>query len=138
MKKDIESQVDLYANLPYQIAIEKWDDGDGPYYVAHVLELQGCMIHGDTPEDALHEIEDVKRDWIKTNLELGNKMPEPLRTRKYSGKIILRMPPSLHETLVKIAELDGVSFNQYMVSALSRHAGRDEIKLKEHRASYKK
>jgi len=138
MKKDIESQVEHYSNLPYQIVIEKWADGDGPYYVARVLELQGCMIHGDTAEEALHEIEDVKRDWIKTNLEIGNKMPEPLRTRKYSGKIILRMPPSLHETLVKIAELDGVSFNQYMVSALSRHAGRDEIKIKGHRASYKK
>lgn len=138
MKKDIQSQVNYYAELPYQIAIEKWDDGDGPYYVARVLELQGCMIHGDTPEEALHEIEEVKRDWIKTNLMLGNKMPKPLRTRKYSGKVILRMPPSLHEVLVKIAELDGVSFNKYMVSALSRHAGRDEIKIRERRDSYKK
>jgi len=138
MKKDIESQLDFYADLPYQISIEKWDDGDGPYYVARIVELQGCMIHGDTPEDALREIQGVKRDWIKTNLALGNKMPEPLRTRKYSGKVILRMPPSLHENLVKIAEIDGISFNQYMVSALSRHAGRDEIKIRERRTSYKK
>jgi len=138
VKKNIETQVDYYAKLPYQINIEKWDDGDGPYFLARVLELQGCMIHGDTAEEALREIEDVKRDWIKTNLELGNKMPEPLGTRKYSGKVILRMPPSLHEKLVQTAELEGVSFNQYMVFALSLSAGRDEVLIKERKAAHKK
>jgi len=138
VKKNIETQVDYYAKLPYQINIEKWDDGDGPYFLARVLELQGCMIHGDTAEEALREIEGVKRDWIKTNLELGNKMPEPLVARKYSGKVILRMPPSLHEKLVQAAELQGVSFNQYMVFALSLSAGRDEVLIKERKASYKK
>lgn len=125
--KDIESQVKYYDNLPYHIIIEKWDDGSGPYYVARVLELQGCMIHGDTPEEALHDIKDVKHDWIKTNLELGNKMPEPLKSRKYSGKVNLRLPSSLHESLVEIAELEGISFNQYMVSVLSKAVGRDEV-----------
>ena len=132
MKTNIEKQIEHYANLPYHIIIEKWDDGDGPYYLARVLELQGCMIHGDTPAEALNEIEDVKRDWINTNLELGNKMPEPLMSRRYSGKVILRMPPSLHQALVNVAELEGVSFNQYMVSALSRYVGRDEIKTRKH------
>lgn len=125
--KNIESQVKYYVNLPYHIIIETWDDGSGPYYVARVLELKGCMIHGDTPEEALHDINDVKRDWIKTNLELGNKMPEPLKSRKYSGKVNLRLPSSLHESLVEIAELEGISFNQYMVSVLSKAAGRDEV-----------
>jgi predicted HicB family RNase H-like nuclease len=29
------------------------------------------------------------------------------------------MPPTLHETLTKLAEFEGVSFNQYMVSSLA-------------------
>ena len=138
MEKNIETQVDYYAKLPYQINIEKWDDGDGPYFLARVIELPGLMMTGDSAEEALREIEDVKRDWIKTNLELGNKMPEPLGTRKYSGKVILRMPPSLHEKLVHTAQLEGVSFNQYMVFALSMSAGREEVLIKERKASYKK
>jgi antitoxin HicB len=123
---DLEHQVELYANLPYTITITREDDGHGVYYTARVIELPGLIMTGDSPEEALNELESVKKEWMTTYLKLGNKMPMPLRNRKYSGKIILRMPPSLHETLVTIAELEGVSFNQYMVSTLSKYAGRDE------------
>jgi len=37
------------------------------------------------------------------------------------------MPPSLHESLIRIAELEGVSLNEYMVSSLAKSAGRDEV-----------
>ena len=136
--KDLKKQVEYYAKLPNQIVIEPWDDGDGPYYLARVLELQGCMIHGDTPEEALRELEDVKREWIKTNIEIGNKMPQPLRTRNFSGNIVVLMTPSLHETLATVAQLEGVSLNQYMVYALSKSAGRDEVLIKERKAPYRK
>jgi len=136
--KDLKKQVEYYANLSYTTTVVQQDDGDGPYYLARVLELQGCMIHGDTPEEALREIEGVKRDWIKTNIEIGNKMPQPLKTRNFSGNIVVRMTPSLHETLATFAELEGVSLNQYMVSALSKSAGRDEVLIKERKAPYKK
>jgi hypothetical protein len=39
---------------------------------------------------------------------------------------------------VQTAELEGVSFNQYMVFALSLSAGRDEVLIKERKAAYKK
>jgi predicted RNase H-like HicB family nuclease len=123
---NIESQVKYYSNLPYSIVIDKWDDGNGPYYVAKVLELPGCLIHGDTPEEAINEIKDVMRDWIRTSLELGHKIPKPRRRENHSGKVVLRMPPFLHETLIQRAEIEGVSLNQYMVTALSRSAGYGE------------
>ena len=124
--RDIESMVEHYADLPYTFAIEKWDDGNGPYYIARVLELPGCMIHGDTPVEAMGEMMDVMRDWVRTNLELGHKIPEPSQRQYYSGKIVLRMPPSLHESLMRRAAIEGVSLNQYMVSALARTSGYDE------------
>jgi predicted HicB family RNase H-like nuclease len=37
------------------------------------------------------------------------------------------MPPTLHEVLAKLAENEGVSFNQYMISSLARCAGQDEV-----------
>ena len=113
--------------------IEKEDDGRGVYYVARIIELPHLLMTGATPEEAIEELESVKREWIELYLKLGNKMPEPLRSRKYSGKVILRLPPSLHETLVKIAKLEGISFNQHMVSVLARSAGRDEVKLQRKR-----
>lgn len=127
-KKDVlEKQLDYYTSLPYTVSVEPQDDGKGIYFVARVVELPDLFMTGATREDAVGELEAVTRDWMAEYLKLGNKMPLPLRLRKYSGKLIVRMPPSLHETLAKMAELEGVSFNQYMVTALARCAGRDEI-----------
>jgi antitoxin HicB len=121
-KKDISKEVEYYANLPYQIVIEKWED-QGGYYAARVVELPGLLMTGDTPAEAIAELEDVKRDWIETYLELGNKMPEPLNLRSHSGNIRVRMEPSLHSDLALFAELEGVSLNQFITTALSQAVG---------------
>ena len=122
-----QSEVEAYANSPYTVKVEPQDDGRGIYYVARVVELPTLIMTGETREEALKDLEAVKKEWIQTYLELGNKMPVPLVSRKYSGKIIVRMPPTLHELLTKLAEDEGVSFNQYMVSSLARCAGQDEV-----------
>jgi predicted HicB family RNase H-like nuclease len=135
--KNIKSLVEHYVNLPYTTIIEKWDDGRGPYYVARLVELPDLLMDGDTPEEALKELEEEKPEYFELYLRLGNKMPEPLNTQNYSGKIVLRLPVSLHEDLAKMAALEGVSLNQYMVSALSKQIGRDEVLIKERKPSYK-
>lgn len=38
----------------------------------------------------------------------------------YSGKLVLRIPRSLHRHLKEEAEIEGVSLNQYMLYKLSR------------------
>lgn len=38
----------------------------------------------------------------------------------YSGKLVLRIPRSLHKLLKEEAEIEGVSLNQYMLYKLSR------------------
>lgn len=120
--KETQKDLEYYAKLPYRIIIEAWGDGEGPYYVARVAELPHCMIHGDTPEEALREIEEVKRDWIKSSLERGIRIPEPTPL-KNSGQISLRIPPSLHKLLADRAMIEGVSLNQYMNAALASAVG---------------
>lgn len=122
MEKDIESQVEHYANLPYTIIVERSDD-QGVYYLARVVELPDLIMTGSTPAEAISELEQVKRDWIKTYLELGNKMPAPLQLRRHSGNLRIRVEPSLHSRLALMAELEGVSLNQYLVSAISHAVG---------------
>lgn len=38
----------------------------------------------------------------------------------YSGKILLRIPRSLHKTLKQEADIEGVSLNQYMLFKLAK------------------
>ena len=111
--------ISYYLSLPYHILIEQWDDGSGPYWVARVAELPHCMIHGDTPQEAVTELEEVKRDWLESNFKRGLKIPEPV-SRKYSGQISLRISPSLHRLISNRATSEDVSLNQYMTSALAQ------------------
>jgi antitoxin HicB len=122
IKDNIEKGLEHYAKLPYTVIVEQWDDGEGPYWVARIAELPHCLIHADTPEEAIKEIQDVKMDWIRSNLERGLHIPEP-RPRKYSGQIRLRISPSLHKLLSYRAETEGMSLNQYMATALATSVG---------------
>ena len=121
-KGNIEKEFEYYAKLPYTVIVEQWDDGEGPYWVARIAELPHCLIHADTPEEAVKEIQEVKMDWIRSNLERGLRIPEP-RPRNYSGQIRLRISPSLHKLLTYRAETEGMSLNQYMATALATSVG---------------
>lgn len=39
---------------------------------------------------------------------------------EYSGKLVLRIPRSLHKSLKEAAEVEGVSLNQYMLYKLAK------------------
>lgn len=131
--KAVVKDLEYYSKLPYTIILERHDD-QGSYWVARVAELPYCLIHGNTPEEAIREIEDVKIDWIKSNLEDGLPIPEPVQ-RKYSGEIRVRMSPSLHRLLTDRAGIEEVSLNQYMVTALARAVGYPEQKRKKKTAA---
>jgi predicted HicB family RNase H-like nuclease len=135
--KNIQSLVEHYVSLPYTTTIEKSSGPRGDYYVARIIELPDLIMTGDTPEEALKELEDEKPEFIELYLQLGNKMPEPLSARRYSGNVVLRLPTSVHEDLVKMAAMEGVSLNQYMVATLSKQVGRDEVLMKEKKGTYK-
>jgi antitoxin HicB len=122
---EITKQVGYYLSLPYTMTV-KFRLEQGGYYVASYIELPDLTMTGETPEEAVRELQDEKREWFEECLKRGISIPLPVEPQKYSGKIVLRMPSSMHESLIRIAELEGVSLNQYMLSAISRALGRDE------------
>lgn len=122
---DITRQVKYHMNLPYTMKV-RYRPEQGGYYVASYVELPDLTMTGDTPEEAVKELLAEKAEWFEACIRHDIPVPVPREPGKYSGKISLRIPPSLHESLVHIAELEGVSLNQYMLSALSRALGYDE------------
>jgi predicted RNase H-like HicB family nuclease len=98
-----------------------WSDEDNGY-VAVVPDLPGCSAFGDTAEEALRESEDAIGAWLQAAKAAGNAIPSPSQLplqKKHSGKVLLRMPQSLHGKLCRAAEEEGVSLNQYMVYLLA-------------------
>ncbi len=120
-------ELEYYLRLPYTITVKRGAGGGDEYWVARVIELPHCLTHAATPEEALKDIEEAKKEWIKSNLVDGLPVPEPA---KYTGQYHLRMPPTLHEALVMKSESEDVSLNQYMVTALARAVGYPEPKKK--------
>jgi RNA polymerase sigma-B factor len=45
------------------------------------------------------------------------------RASSHSGRLLLRMPASLHEELARASDRDGVSLNQFITSALAGAVG---------------
>jgi antitoxin HicB len=64
-----------YMALPYTIELTPDDEG---YWFAEIPLLEGCMTNGESQMDALEMIEDAKRAWLTTALELGLAIPEPV------------------------------------------------------------
>jgi len=49
---------------------------DEPCYMAYHLELEGCMSHGQTPEEALQNLYEVTEIYLSTLVEMGIELPK--------------------------------------------------------------
>ena len=47
-------------------------------YVANVQELEGCMAHGDTYDEAVKEIQIAMKLWLEVAEEDGIEIPVPV------------------------------------------------------------
>lgn len=118
--KDTSKQLAHYLALPYKYELRQNADGS---WFARVVELPGCMTEGDTEKEALRMLHDAMRDWLAVALEKGRRIPQPTADSRYSGRLLVRMPKTLHRQLAERAEAEGASLNQLVVSALSRAVG---------------
>jgi predicted RNase H-like HicB family nuclease len=99
--------------------MELVNDPDEGGYVVSFPDLKGCITCADTPEAALQNAIDAKREWMITALEEGYPIPEPTNVEAYSGQFKLRIPRSLHKQLAEHASREGISMNQYCLYLLS-------------------
>ena len=104
-KKDLS----YYLNLPWTFRFE-WDPRDN-IYVTRIAELKDCLSHGDTIEEAAHNIREALELYIETCLKDNIEIPEPLKPSEYSGRFNLRIPPEKHYKLAKKASVEGKSLN---------------------------
>jgi predicted RNase H-like HicB family nuclease len=63
--------------LEYSVRIERLADSDGGGYLATVPELPGCMSDGETPGDALKNVQEAIASWIEAAKEWNMDVPQP-------------------------------------------------------------
>ena len=109
---------------PYARIIMPDDQGR---YAAKIAEFPGCFAEGDTPEEAYRNLERAAESWVASALEQGMEIPGPSATQGYSGMIRLRVPKSIHKRAAEYARQDGVSLNQFFVSAIAHRVGAEDF-----------
>jgi antitoxin HicB len=107
-----------YLDLPYRISVLR-DEGDGGGWNARVAELPGCEARGASLQEAVQGIRSAMQEWIASALASEQEVPVPRRAPSHSGRVLLRMPQSLHAELARAAEQEEMSLNNFIASSLA-------------------
>ena len=61
----------------YRYEIILYWSAEDAAFIAEVPELPGCMAHGDTQDEALHQAQQAMAAWVEVAQEIGRSIPEP-------------------------------------------------------------
>lgn len=97
-------------------------ESDGKFR-AEIIEFPGCITLENTAAEALARLEELAASWLKTVIDKGQEIPKPIGETGFSGKLLVRLPKSLHRKAAYIAAREGVSLNQFILSSLAEQIG---------------
>lgn len=106
------------VDQPYHIELVR---GTGPQggWTASVEELPGCSVRGESAYEAVELVEAAMGEWISDALAHNREVPKPRSPSSHSGRLLVRMPQTLHAELAQAAEREEVSLNQFITSSLA-------------------
>ena len=109
-----------YLKKPYGRLLVPEEEGG---YRAEIIEFPGCFAEGETAAEAAANLEDAAHSWLESTIAKGQTVPEPIEELDYSGKLVVRLPKSLHRRAAFAANREGVSLNQFIVSSVAEQVG---------------
>lgn len=95
-----------------------WSEDDAEY-VGLCAEFPSLSWLAQTPEAALKGIRKLVGEVISDMLRNEESVPEPIATKHFSGKFMVRVPPDVHRELAIQAAEAGVSLNRLASAKLS-------------------
>jgi predicted HicB family RNase H-like nuclease len=95
-----------------------WSLEDGEH-VGLCVEFPSLSWLAATPEEALTGIRQAVADAVADMQANGERIPEPVADRHFSGEFRVRIPPQLHRMLAMQAAEEGVSLNRLASAKLA-------------------
>ncbi|ABM10484.1 MULTISPECIES: type II toxin-antitoxin system HicB family antitoxin [Micrococcaceae] len=105
----------VVAHYRYSV---QWSPEDQEF-VATVAEFPSLSWLDEDQIEALRNLENLVAAVIEDLARSGEKIPQPLADRKYSGRLNLRVSPELHRKLALEAANHGVPLNRYATELLT-------------------
>ncbi len=106
--------------MKYPFTVFQMENEGHVFWVAKSIYLKGCIGQGDAQEEAINELSENEKAWLETAAEIGIPIPEiPIEHPvEYSGKMTLRISPTVHGQAAMYAKKEGISLNQYINDAV--------------------
>jgi predicted HicB family RNase H-like nuclease len=99
------------------LKVVEWSEEDQCYVgTAPGLIIGG--VHGKSQEKVFKELCTVVEEAVSTLHKEGKALPPETASRDFSGKIALRVPPSLHKKIAIKAQQRGESINRFIQEQL--------------------
>lgn len=98
----------------HRISLVRVTDGAGDEWLAEVEDFPQLSARASSPEEA------ARRAWAAIEASSDRPLGDgSRRTPSHSGKLLVRMPATLHDELARTAEREGVSLNQLITGVLA-------------------
>ena len=110
------------AEASYPVTLVREDSDEGAW-LASVDALPGCVARGATPDEAVERASVAVAEWTAAARREGKDVPGPKSLQSHSGRLLLRMPQTLHAELSRVAEREHVSLNQFITDVLAGALG---------------
>lgn len=102
----------------YQILLQ-WEESTKTH-IALIPELGDLTVRGSSREEALKLGEQAIQRHIAELKAKHLPVPLPFAEKKYSGKIFIRVKPTLHRDVALKAAMAGLSINQFVEGLLKK------------------
>jgi predicted HicB family RNase H-like nuclease len=96
-----------------------WSEDDTGY-VGLCAEFPSLSWLADTPEKAIKGIRKLVADVLLDMSKTDEPIAEPIASKHFSGKFMVRVPPEVHRKLAIQAAESGASLNRIASSKLSQ------------------
>ena len=106
------SEIDHYT---YRVI---WSEED-EQYVGLCAEFPSLSWLASSPEETLRGILRVAAKVVNDMKANGEPVPEPICSKRYSGKFMVRVPPEVHRRIALEAAEEGISLNRLISTKLS-------------------
>jgi len=106
----------MHDRFTYRVT---WSEEDEEY-VGICAEFPSLSWLAASPEEVLAGIRTVVAEVVADMQANSETAPEPIATRRYSGRFMVRVPPELHRRLTLEAAEAGVSLNRLASAKLGQ------------------
>jgi len=107
--------INPYDRYTYRVT---WSEEDGEH-VGLCSELPSLSWLEETAADALLGIRNLAQACVADMIQSGEKIPDAMSIKPYSGKFMIRITPDLHRVLAIKAAESGVSLNRLISAKLA-------------------